>query len=164
MMNDFYKSELCATFIIHKEGEITADTLYQKVRERFPDKEENEEFSLLYVYYYKDKVFKYPFKDSNVLYIGHTKGQKTEGKKSAGFRFMHLKSGHDYKQNITLSRMYERGDIIGLDVFEVANCIDEEKLRRYEFLNKYGALPIAYGAAYSKAKNELLAESIDAIS
>ena len=160
-MNDFISGKPKATFIICKDSEITAETLSDKVKEKIPDNKDGEEFSLLYVYYYADKKFQYPSGQSNVLYIGHTKGENTNSGKSAGFRFKHLRNGADYKQNITLSKIYGNGDVIGLDIFEVADCITEEKSNRYKFLNTYGALPIADGAAYSKEKGALLVESLD---
>lgn len=153
-MNDFAKEmnvKPSLTILIQKGTEIDADTLEEHVRNKFSDKESGK-FSLVYVYYYADKEYQYPEGKSNVLYIGKTIGQKKDKKISAAYRFKHLKGGSDYKQNITLSAIYNQKDVIGLDIFEVEDCGEVEKKWRYSFLNKFKALPIADGAAYSKEK------------
>ena len=160
-MNDFKNGIVTHTFVISKKGEIKADNLPAKIEEVFPDKEDGSAFSLVYIYYYKNKKFKYPCGKSNVLYIGHTVGQRKGSKISASFRFMHLKDGKDYNQNITLSKIYQLGKKIGLDIIEINDCASTEKKYRYEFLNRFGALPIADGAAYSKNKAAVLVESVD---
>lgn len=163
-MNTYKNENVKCTFIIHKESETNAETLEKKVGEKIPDMELSKEFNLVYVYYLVDKKIQYPIFESDVLYIGKTNGQKHNQKKSAAFRFVHLREGQDYKQNITLRHFYEKGCVIGLDIIEVENCKDVEKSWRYEFLNTYGALPIADGASYSKEKgfiNKSTDEAVD---
>lgn len=163
-MNSFkFKKEekLIASFVIHKDSDINAENLESRIREKIPDKKESENFSIVYIYYLIDKHVKYPKGESDVLYIGKTNGQKYNGKKSAAFRFVHLKDGQDYKQNITLGEYYQQGKVIGLDIYEVGNCQETEKNWRYEFLQEYGSLPIADGASYSKEKGKFINKSTD---
>ena len=163
-MNTFKGNEkLKYTFIIHKDFAINAESLQDKIKEQISDKETTESYGLVYIYYLVDKKFQYPCVESDVLYIGKTNGQKHNNQKSAAFRFVHLKDGQDYKQNITLRKYYQQGNVIGLDIYEIENCEEVEKSWRYSFLNKYGALPIADGASYSKEKETFVNKSADEI-
>ena len=153
--------KLLASFIIHKDYDVNADTLESFIKEKILDKDENESFNLVYIYYLVDKKIQYPCKESEVLYIGKTNGQKKGNKKSAAFRFVHLRDGQDRKQNITLGRYYKQGCVIGLDIYEVDDCKEQEKTLRYVFLDEYGALPIADGAAYSN--NKFINKSVDEV-
>lgn len=155
------EEKLIASFIIHKDHDVNADTLEEYVRGKIKDKGENESYSLVYIYYLIDKKVQYPRKESDVLYIGKTNGQKKGNKKSAAFRFVHLRNGQDYKQNITLREYYQQGYVIGLDIYEIENCECVEKTLRYDFLNQYGALPIADGSSYSKEKGAFVNKSTD---
>lgn len=161
-MNTFKGNEkLKYTFIIHRDFDITADNLSSKIEEKIPDKGINESYNLVYIYYLADKKVQYPCAESDVLYIGKTNGQIHNNQKSAAFRFVHLKDGRDYKQNITLGKYYQQGNVIGLDIYEVDDCEDVEKMWRYDFLSQYGALPIADGASYSKDKEAFINKSTD---
>ena len=163
-MNSFKgKEKLKFTFIIHKDFDTNSDTLEEKIRKQIPDKDKSESYSLVYIYYLVDKFFQYPCQESDVLYIGKTVGENKGNKKSAAFRFVHLKDGQDYKQNITLRKYYEQGNVIALDIYEVEDCDKIEKEWRYSFINKYGALPIADGASYSKEKASFINKSTDEV-
>ena len=165
-MNDFYNGPNChgkCSFLIQKGSLLDASKIESEIDNKFPNKIGNQGSGLLYVYYYADLTYKYPDGESNVLYIGHTCGQQKNGKISLGFRFKHLKAGKDNKQNITLSAVYDKNAVLGLDIFMIENCAEEERKLRYKFLQKYKALPIADGAAYKKDKCEVLTDSIDDI-
>lgn len=165
-MNDFYNGSNCrgkCSFLIQKGSLLDASKIGSEIDNKFPNKIGKQGSGLVYVYYYTDLTYKYPDDESNVLYIRHTCGQQKNGKSSFGFRFKHLKAGKDNKQNITLSAIYDKNIVLGLDVFMIENCADEEKKLRYKFLQRYKALPIADGAAYKKDKCEVLTDSIDDI-
>ena len=149
-----------ASYNISKNGEINANNLTTRIRQDIPDVESGD-FSLVYIYYLDGTLFPYPNDKSDVLYIGSTIGQKYNKKISAAFRFVHLRNGQDNKQNITLQTYYNNGEKIKLDIYEVDDCRNTEKQWRYEFLQQYGALPIADGAAYSKDKESFITASND---
>ena len=151
-MNTFIskKDKKSYTFIIHKDSNTNAKNLEGEIKKVIPDKPIGDNYSLVYIYYLVDKKFNYPKGESDVLYIGSTIGEKHNNKKSAAFRFAHLKEGTDCKQNITLQYFYKKGDAIGLDIYELNDCRETEKQWRYQFLKKYYALPIADGASCSK--------------
>ena len=166
-MNSFYSNEgeLIKSFEISKDfendGGINGDTLKAKIKEVISDSSQRDK--IIYIYYLLDnKKFKYPSGDeSDVLYIGKTIGEKKGEMFSVSDRFVHLKTGKDYKQNITLGIFYKKGCKIGLDIFRVDDCNKKETELRYRFLNQYGSLPIADGSSYSEAKSKFVSDSDD---
>lgn len=158
-------------FLIQKDSQINCDKLAAEVTKKFPNKKNvSEYFNLLYIYFLVDKEFGYPTKNSKILYIVSTVGEKCKNVRSAGFRFMHFKGNADYKQNITLHKFYMQGNVIGLIICECAeneNCREIENAYRFQFLNEFGSLPIADGASYSSKKGEFIvkstSETIDSI-
>lgn len=168
-MNSFYynQDELITFFEIsndsNKNGGINCDTLKSKIKEVISDSSERD--NIIYIYYLLDnKKFNYPLGDgSDVLYIGKTIGEKKGQMFSVSDRFVHLKAGKDYKQNITLGIFYNKGYKIGLDIFRVDDCNKKETELRYKFLNKYGSLPIADGSSYSAAKSRFASDSDDEV-
>ena len=110
-MNKFYSDNNSDnnqySFIIHKDFKTNAENLEKEIRNLIPDSNNEDPLSYVYIYYLIDKTYNYPKKESDVLYIGSTIGEKTGKCKSIAFRFKHLKDGKDYKQNITLKYFYE---------------------------------------------------------
>jgi len=154
-MNDFIKDKSSIGLFIVSKGskEHNNKSLKDRINKLFPPKEKTERFNIIYVYSLQESSFKYPNDESNVLYIGQTEEQQHKGKKDLGFRFMHCKNGEDNKQNICLSQYYDSGETLVLELYEASDKTSDEEARyRYDFLNKYGALPIAEGASYNKSK------------
>lgn len=167
-MNTFIeKSNPVASFLLRKGSGITADSLEAEVEKKYITSEQT---NLLIWYIF----IIWLTRNSHIhaaflMYYTQAKQmvKRRRDVKSAAFRFVHLKDGQDCKQNITLGRYYKKGKTIGLDIYEVDDCKKKEKELRYRFLNEYGALPIADGAAYSndkffiKSVDEKIDEGID---
>lgn len=149
-MNDFYNESNSALELKIKKGtSCDAINMLKEIDSVFPPKSEGE-FNIVYIYYLINEKFIYPNGESNVLYIGCTKGEKNNGVCYASFRFKHLRSGSDNKQNVTLSYYYEKDYEIGLDIYDVNDCVKLEKELRISFLSKFSSFPIADGCSYKK--------------
>lgn len=150
-MNDFITEFTPKkSYQIRMSTKVNADTLSKVINQDFqPVKVSDKKFSVLYVYYLVDRKIIYNESQSNVLYIGSTVGEKNGNKRTLGFRFKHLKSGRDSKQNIILSYYYNLDYRIGLDIYFVEDCRETEKQYIYDFIIRYHSQPVAQGASYS---------------
>ena len=160
-MNDF-TTELTSTKYTYKikhNSILSAEMLEKQIDKDFlPRGIKDNRFSVMYVYYLYDKKIRYNNKKTNVLYIGSTTGEIKGDKIFLGYRFKHLMSGKDNKQNIVLNYYYNKGYTIGLDLFFVENCRNVEKDFIYKFIIEYKSQPVAHGASYNKRLAELYEE------
>ena len=126
-------------------------------------KGQEDKFNVVYVYSLINEKYQYPKGKSNILYIGHTRGQIHNGKDSLGFRFRHCCLGDDNKQNVTLMEyVHTLCKALLLEIYIIKDdCAIVESNKRYEFLMKFGSLPIADGASYNKKKIQQVSELIE---
>ena len=137
------------------DGPIKA--VINKIEKDFPSCTSSK-FNVVYCYSLSTGTFDYPNGKSNVLYIGHTEGELKKSKISLSFRFVHCKEGHDCKSNICLRHYYKAQIPLTLEIYVLPNTRPAQKVEaklRWQFLEKYAALPIADGASYKKQSKEM---------
>ncbi len=141
-----------------KEYKITKDDpnddidyLSNKIQSDFPNDPKCEEFNLVYIYSMLNNDRDYYLGKSNIIYIGHTKGEKIDGYQKAFPRFQHCKSNRVLgKRNLSLNKMYEDHTELLLRIYNIKNeykCSQLENELRYKFLAEHYELPLADGSS-----------------
>lgn len=140
MKNDFIDNlQKNKEFIVTKES---CKDLEKQIEDYFIPKGQEDKFNVLYFYSLINEKYQYPKDKSNILYIGHTRGQIHNGKNSLGFRFRHCCLGNDNKQNVTLMEyVHTLCQALLLEIYITKYDFAIVKSnKRYEFLMKFGSL------------------------
>lgn len=113
----------------------------------------NKDANLIYLYSLVDSTIPYPNKEGKILYIGEACRHTV----SSGYRFsQHIESkrsgGRGRNVNYTLHQYYWNGIKLRVDIFDIGEATDTERLNLESYLIKshlkiWGALPMAQGSS-----------------